>query len=97
MKGKVTRMTAEQSTGPRGHTIARRRTDAHSLRTVDSLADDDRGPGPRWPLYVANVYLGTHRDSFGQLYQKIREERGYNYAAACCRVLRVIRAELRPA
>lgn len=32
-----------------------------------------------WPLYVATVYLGTHRDSFGQLYQKIREERGYNY------------------
>jgi len=32
-----------------------------------------------WPLYVANVWLGTHRDSFGQLYQKIREERGYNY------------------
>lgn len=32
-----------------------------------------------WPLYVANVYLGTHRDGFGQLYQKIREERGYNY------------------
>ncbi|MDQ3281724.1 MAG: insulinase family protein [Acidobacteriota bacterium] len=32
-----------------------------------------------WPLYVANVWLGTHRDSSGQLYQKIREERGYNY------------------
>ena len=32
-----------------------------------------------WPLYVANVWLGTHRDSFGQLYQLIREERGYNY------------------
>jgi zinc protease len=32
-----------------------------------------------WPLHVANVWLGTHRDSFGQLYQKIREERGYNY------------------
>jgi len=32
-----------------------------------------------WPLYVANVWLGTHRDSFGQLYQKIREDRGYNY------------------
>ncbi|HEX9984819.1 MAG TPA: pitrilysin family protein [Thermoanaerobaculia bacterium] len=32
-----------------------------------------------WPLYVANVWLGTHRDSFGQLYGKIREERGYNY------------------
>ena len=32
-----------------------------------------------WPLYVASVWLGTHRDSFGQLYQKIREERGYNY------------------
>jgi zinc protease len=32
-----------------------------------------------WPLYVANVFLGTHRDGFGVLYQKIREERGYNY------------------
>lgn len=32
-----------------------------------------------WPLYVANVHLGTHRDGFGLLYQKIREERGYNY------------------
>lgn len=32
-----------------------------------------------WALYVANVWLGTHRDGFGQLYQKIREERGYNY------------------
>ncbi|HVT42805.1 MAG TPA: pitrilysin family protein [Thermoanaerobaculia bacterium] len=32
-----------------------------------------------WPLYVANVWLGTHRDSFGRLYQAIREERGYNY------------------
>ncbi|HYH07244.1 MAG TPA: pitrilysin family protein [Thermoanaerobaculia bacterium] len=32
-----------------------------------------------WPLYIANVWLGTHRDSFGQLYQKLREERGYNY------------------
>ncbi|HEX2060299.1 MAG TPA: insulinase family protein, partial [Thermoanaerobaculia bacterium] len=32
-----------------------------------------------WPLYIANVWLGTHRDGFGQLYQKIREERGYNY------------------
>jgi zinc protease len=32
-----------------------------------------------WPLYVANVWLGTHRDSTGVLYGKIREERGYNY------------------
>jgi zinc protease len=32
-----------------------------------------------WPLYVANVWFGTHRDSAGQLYQTIREERGYNY------------------
>jgi zinc protease len=38
-----------------------------------------RADADYWPLYVANVYLGTHRDSFGQLYQKIREERGYNY------------------
>jgi zinc protease len=32
-----------------------------------------------WPLYVANVWFGTHRDSFSHLYQVIREERGYNY------------------
>ena len=32
-----------------------------------------------WPLFVGNVFLGTHRDDFGRLYQDIREERGYNY------------------
>ncbi|HEV2116509.1 MAG TPA: insulinase family protein, partial [Terriglobales bacterium] len=32
-----------------------------------------------WPLFVANVFLGAHRDSFGRLYQDIREQRGYNY------------------
>lgn len=32
-----------------------------------------------WPLYVANTWLGTHRDSTGHLYQMIRQERGYNY------------------
>jgi zinc protease len=41
--------------------------------------DVNRTSADYWPLYVANVWLGTHRDSFGQLYQKIREERGYNY------------------
>jgi zinc protease len=32
-----------------------------------------------WPLFVANVFFGTHRDEFGRLYQEIRSERGYNY------------------
>lgn len=32
-----------------------------------------------WPLFVANVFFGLHRDSFGRLYQDIREQRGYNY------------------
>ncbi|MDX1584748.1 MAG: insulinase family protein, partial [Thermoanaerobaculia bacterium] len=32
-----------------------------------------------WPLYVAQTWFGTHRDSFGRLYQQIRQERGYNY------------------
>ncbi len=32
-----------------------------------------------WPLYVGNVWLGTHRDDFSHLYHVIREERGYNY------------------
>ena len=38
-----------------------------------------RGDPDYWPLFVANVFLGTHRDSFGRLYRDIREERGYNY------------------
>ena len=32
-----------------------------------------------WPLYVANIWFGTHRDGFSHLYKVIREERGYNY------------------
>ena len=32
-----------------------------------------------WPLFVANLYLGAHRDEFGRLFHDIREERGYNY------------------
>ncbi len=32
-----------------------------------------------WALYVANVALGTHRDSFGRLYREIRQARGHNY------------------
>ena len=32
-----------------------------------------------WPLFVSNVFLGTHRDEFGRLYQDIRQARGYNY------------------
>ena len=38
-----------------------------------------RADADYWPLYVANVWFGTHRDSFSHLYQVIREERGYNY------------------
>jgi zinc protease len=41
--------------------------------------DVKRGDPDYWPLFVANVYLGTHRDSFGRLYNDIREQRGYNY------------------
>lgn len=32
-----------------------------------------------WPLYIANVFFGTHRDGFSYLYQEIRQKRGYNY------------------
>lgn len=32
-----------------------------------------------WPLYVAQTWFGTHRDSTGRLYQQIRQARGYNY------------------
>lgn len=32
-----------------------------------------------WPLFVANIFLGVHRDSFGRLYRDIRADRGYNY------------------
>ena len=39
----------------------------------------DRTHPDFWPLYVAGVYFGTHRDGHGQLYELIRQERGYNY------------------
>jgi zinc protease len=32
-----------------------------------------------WPLYIANIWFGTHRDSFSYLYDQIRALRGYNY------------------
>jgi zinc protease len=32
-----------------------------------------------WPLYLANIWFGTHRDDFSHLYEVIREQRGYNY------------------
>jgi zinc protease len=32
-----------------------------------------------WPLFVANVAFGLHRDDFGRLYHEIRSDRGYNY------------------
>ena len=32
-----------------------------------------------WPLYIANVWFGTHRDRFSHLYDVIRDQRGYNY------------------
>lgn len=38
-----------------------------------------RSDADYWPLFVANVFLGLHRDSFGRLYREIRDERGYNY------------------
>ncbi len=41
--------------------------------------DVKRGHPDYWPLYVANVHFGTHRDGFSHLYKRIRQERGYNY------------------
>ncbi|MFB3814376.1 MAG: M16 family metallopeptidase [Terriglobales bacterium] len=38
-----------------------------------------RGDPDYWPLFVANTWLGTHRDDFSHLYQVIRADRGYNY------------------
>jgi len=38
-----------------------------------------RGDPNYWPLFIASVFFGTHRDDFGRLYKDIREERGYNY------------------
>ena len=32
-----------------------------------------------WPLYVANLWFGSHRDALSHLYQVLREARGYNY------------------
>ncbi len=41
--------------------------------------DVDRTHPDFWPLWIANVHFGTHRDSHGALYDLIRQERGYNY------------------
>ncbi|MFQ5663477.1 MAG: M16 family metallopeptidase [Terriglobia bacterium] len=38
-----------------------------------------RADADYWPLYIANIWFGTHRDSFSHLYQVIRAARGYNY------------------
>ncbi|MFQ5696193.1 MAG: M16 family metallopeptidase, partial [Terriglobia bacterium] len=38
-----------------------------------------RSDSDYWPLYVANIWFGTHRDGFSHLYQVIRQARGYNY------------------
>jgi zinc protease len=45
--------------------------------------DVKRGDPDYWPLFVANVYLGAHRDSFGRMYQEIRGDRGFNYGDYC--------------
>ena len=33
------------------------------------------------PLYLANTYLGRHRESMGRLYQEVRSKRGLSYGA----------------
>ncbi len=33
------------------------------------------------PLYLANTYLGKHRESLGRLYQTVRSDRGLSYGA----------------
>jgi zinc protease len=33
------------------------------------------------PLYLANTYLGRHRESLGRLYRTVRSERGLSYGA----------------
>ncbi len=38
-----------------------------------------RGEPDYWPLFIANVVLGLHRDDYGRMYNDIREARGYNY------------------
>ena len=38
-----------------------------------------RGDPDYWPLYVANIWFGAHRDGVSHLFQVLREQRGYNY------------------
>jgi zinc protease len=68
----------ESFTGRRALVIEEPNAPAASVHAGFPIAVK-RGDADYWPLYIANVWMGTHRDSFGQLYQKIREERGYNY------------------
>lgn len=43
--------------------------------------DIGRGDPDFMPLYLANTYLGRHRESMGRLYQVIRSQRGLSYGA----------------
>ena len=74
----VTMPKPESFTGRRAVVIEEPNAPAASVH-LGFPYDVNRAGEDFWPLYVANVWLGTHRDGFGQLYQKIREERGYNY------------------
>ncbi|MFH1336031.1 MAG: pitrilysin family protein [Candidatus Zixiibacteriota bacterium] len=40
-----------------------------------------RSSSDYFPLLVANVYLGKHRESIGQLYKTVRMQRGLSYGA----------------
>jgi zinc protease len=49
-------------------------TGIHAGFPISVVPDDDY-----WPLLVANVWFGAHRDSFAHLFKVFRAERGYNY------------------
>jgi zinc protease len=58
--------------------IVEKETDATAI-SMGFPTDLTRAHPDFWAMVAMNSWLGAHRESFGQLYQVIRERRGMNY------------------
>lgn len=79
-EGDVTMVAPPQAAMPDGIqvVIVEKQTDATAI-SIGYPLDVVRSDGDFWPLFLTSTWLGDHRNSFGELYQVIREQRGMNY------------------
>lgn len=79
-EGEVVRTPAPVPEMPEGVKVVlvEKDTDASAI-SFGYPIDVVRGEDDYYELYLANTWLGDHRNSFSHLYQVIREKRGMNY------------------